>query len=390
MTLIKFLTVICFLLIPPLSFTENQDKNYQARLQDVMKARKLMDKKRQRDEIKDLAHKLAQEIIIIDTHLDTPIQLYMQQDKNGTYEDITKKTSLHFDYERALNGGLNVPFFVIFTPPSAEDKGTAFKMANEIIQILEDIKKKSPNKFRLVKSPDEITNNKSVMQIVYGMENGAPIESKLSNIELFSDMGVSYITLAHSKSNHISDSSYDENKNWGGLSPFGREVVAEMNKQGVMIDISHVSDAAFYEVLRLTKTPVIASHSSLRHFVPGFERNVSDDMLKELAKNGGVIQICFGSEFIAEKRKYPDLVVTVKDVADHIDRVKQLVGIDYVGIGSDYDGWRNFPVGLEDTSTYPNLIEELLKRNYTKEEIKKVFGENLLRVWRAVENYSKP
>ena len=390
MTLIKFLTVICFLLIPPLSFTENQDKNYQARLQDVMKARKLMDKKRQRDEIKDLAHKLAQEIIIIDTHLDTPIQLYMQQDKNGTYEDITKKTSLHFDYERALNGGLNVPFFVIFTPPSAEDKGTAFKMANEIIQILEDIKKKSPNKFRLVKSPDEITNNKSVMQIVYGMENGAPIESKLSNIELFSDMGISYITLAHSKSNHISDSSYDENKNWGGLSPFGREVVAEMNKQGVMIDISHVSDAAFYEVLRLTKTPVIASHSSLRHFVPGFERNVSDDMLRELAKNGGVIQICFGSEFIAEKRKYPDLVVTVEDVADHIDRVKQLVGIDYVGIGSDYDGWRNFPVGLEDTSTYPNLIEELLKRNYTKEEIKKVFGENLLRVWRAVENYSKP
>ena len=390
MTLIKFLTVICFLLIPPLSFTENQDKNYQARLQDVMKARKLMDKKRQRDEIKDLAHKLAQEIIIIDTHLDTPIQLYMQQDKNGTYEDITKKTSLHFDYERALSGGLNVPFFVIFTPPSAEDKGTAFKMANEIIQILEDIKKKSPNKFRLVKSPDEITNNKSVMQIVYGMENGAPIESKLSNIEVFSDMGISYITLAHSKSNHISDSSYDENKNWGGLSPFGREVVAEMNKQGVMIDISHVSDAAFYEVLRLTKTPVIASHSSLRHFVPGFERNVSDDMLKELAKNGGVIQICFGSEFIAEKRKYPDLVVTVEDVADHIDRVKQLVGIDYVGIGSDYDGWRNFPVGLEDTSTYPNLIEELLKRNYTKEEIKKVFGENLLRVWRAVENYSKP
>ena len=390
MTLIKFLTVICFLLIPPLSFTENQDKNYQARLQDVMKARKLMDKKRQRDEIKDLAHKLAQEIIIIDTHLDTPIQLYMQQDKNGTYEDITKKTSLHFDYERALSGGLNVPFFVIFTPPSAEDKGTAFKMANEIIQILEDIKKNNPNKFRLVKSPDEITNNKSVMQIVYGMENGAPIESKLSNIELFSDMGISYITLAHSKSNHISDSSYDENKNWGGLSPFGREVVAEMNKQGVMIDISHVSDAAFYEVLRLTKTPVIASHSSLRHFVPGFERNVSDDMLKELAKNGGVIQICFGSEFIAEKRKYPDLVVTVEDVADHIDRVKELVGIDYVGIGSDYDGWRNFPVGLEDTSTYPNLIEELLKRNYTKEEIKKVFGENLLRVWRAVENYSKP
>ena len=192
-----------------------------------------------------------------------------------------------------------------------------------------------------------------------------------------------------SKSNHISDSSYDENKNWGGLSPFGRKVVPEMNKQGVMIDISHVSDAAFYEVLELSKTPVIASHSSLRHFVPGFERNVSDDMLKKLALNGGVIQICFGSEFIAEKKKYPELVVTVEDVANHIDRVKDLVGIDHVGIGSDYDGWRNFPVGLEDTSSYPNLIKELLKRNYSKSEIKKILGENLLRVWTEVENYSK-
>ena len=389
MNIYRILTLISLLVIPHLSFAEYRDINYQARLQDVMKARKLMDKKRERDKINDLAQELAKEMIIIDTHLDTPIQLYMQQDKNGSYEDITKKSSLHFDFDRAVSGGLNVPFFVIFTPPSAEEKGTAFEMAKDLIEILEDIMNKNPGKFRLVKSPEEITNEKNIMQVVYGMENGAPIESKLSNIKLFSDMGINYITLAHSKSNHISDSSYDENKNWGGLSPFGRKVVAEMNKQGLMIDISHVSDAAFYEVLKLTKTPVIASHSSLRHFVPGFERNVSDDMLRELAKNGGVIQICFGSEFIAEKKKYPNLVVTVKDVADHIDRVKKLVGIDHVGIGSDYDGWRNFPVGLEDTSTYPNLIRELLSRNYTKEEIEKVFGGNLLRVWREVKKFSK-
>ena len=389
MIILRTITLICFLLISHLSFTEYRDKNYQARLQDVMKARKLMDKKRERDKINNLAQELAQEMIIIDTHLDTPIQLYMQQSKNGFYEDITKASSLHFDFDRAVSGGLNVPFFVIFTPPSAEEKGTAFEMAKDLIQILEDIMDKHPSKFRLVKSPEEITNEKDIMQVVYGMENGAPIESKLSNIKVFSDMGINYITLAHSKSNHISDSSYDSNKNWGGLSPFGRKVVAEMNKQGVMIDISHVSDAAFYEVLKLTKTPVIASHSSLRHFVPGFERNVSDDMLRELAKNEGVIQICFGSEFIAEKKKYPNLVVTVKDVADHIDRVKKLVGIDHVGIGSDYDGWRNFPVGLEDTSTYPNLIKELLNRDYTKEEIEKIFGGNLLRVWREVKKFSE-
>ena len=389
MIILRTITLICFLLISHFSFTEYREKNYQARLQDVMKARKLMDKKRERDKITDLAQELAHEMIIIDTHLDTPIQLYMQQSKNGFYEDITKASSLHFDFDRAVSGGLNVPFFVIFTPPSAEEKGTAFEMAKDLIQILEDIMNKHPSKFRLVKSPEEITNEKGVMQVVYGMENGAPIENKLSNIKVFSDMGINYITLAHSKSNHISDSSYDSNKNWGGLSPFGRKVVAEMNKQGVMIDISHVSDAAFYEVLKLTKTPVIASHSSLRHFVPGFERNVSDDMLRELAKNEGVIQICFGSEFIAEKKKYPNLVVTVKDVADHIDRVKELVGIDHVGIGSDYDGWRKFPVGLEDTSTYPNLIKELLNRNYTKEEIEKIFGGNLLRVWREVKKFSE-
>ena len=151
-------------------------------------------------------------------------------------------------------------------------------MAQELILILEDIMNKNPKKFRLIKSPEEISDDKSLMHVVCGMENGAPLEKKLSNIKLFSDLGINYITLAHSKSNHISDSSYDENKNWGGLSPFGRKVVLEMNKQWVMIDISHVSDAAFYEVLELTKTPVIASHSSLRHFVPGFERNVSDDM----------------------------------------------------------------------------------------------------------------
>ena len=162
-----------------------------------------------------------------------------------------------------------------------------------------------------------------------------------------------------------------------------------MNKQGVMIDISHVSDAAFYEVLRLTETPVIASHSSLRHFVPGFERNVSDDMLRELAKNEGVIQICFGSEFIAEKKKYPKLVVTVQDVADHIDRVKNLVGVDHVGIGSDYDGVGDtLPSNLKDVSTFPNLVSELLIRGYTEEDIEKILSGNIIRVWKEVEDFA--
>ena len=330
------------------------------------------------------ANDLAQELTIIDTHIDTPIQLFMQKEKKGVIEDITLDTSLHFDFQRATAGGLNVPFFVIFTPPSSEEKGNSFEMANEIIRMMNDVIKKNPEKFSFVRSPEEAIKVDGKILVAYGMENGSPIEGKLSNLEYFQKLGINYITLAHGKSNHLSDSSYDENKRWGGLSPFGRKVVAEMNRLGIMIDISHVSDAAFYEVLELSKVPVIASHSSLRHFVPGFERNVSDDMLKKLAKNGGVIHICFGSEFIAEKKKYPDLVVTVADVANHIDRVRDLVGVDHVGIGSDYDGWRNFPVGLEDVSSYPNLIKELLKRNYSKNDIEKIFGGNLLRVWKEV------
>jgi membrane dipeptidase len=258
------------------------------------------------------------------------------------------------------------------------------------------------------------------------MENGSPIEHNLANVQYFYDRGIRYITLAHALHNHISDSSYDSTHVWNGLSFFGRKVVLEMNRVGIMVDVSHISDDAFYDVMNVTKAPVIASHSSCRFYTPGFERNMSDDMVKLLAKNGGVIQIAFGSSFISSDyreredearkeisayfrsrnlkfsdpeaqeyiRKYQAEhaipFATVSQVADHIDHVVKLVGVDYVGFGSDFEGvGPTLPVGLKDVSQYPNLVEELLKRGYSDQDIQKICGGNLLRVWTEVERKAK-
>jgi membrane dipeptidase len=256
-----------------------------------------------------------------------------------------------------------------------------------------------------------------------GMENGSPIQGDLANLQHFYERGIRYITLAHSQANHISDSSYDLRRKWKGLSPFGKELVQEMNKVGVLIDISHVSDAAFYQTIELTQTPVIASHSSLRAFTPGFERNMDDKMIKALGKNGGVIQINFGSTFVTKRAnawskkrsaeqkiveekfgkdsdeykgfrdefsaKNPLPYATLNSVLDHIDHVVKLIGIDHVGIGSDYDGvGDSLPTDLKDVSTYPNLIQGLLNRGYSDAHIIQILSGNFMRVWKTNEEYA--
>ena len=264
------------------------------------------------------------------------------------------------------------------------------------------------------------------MSLPMGMENGSPIEGDLKNLQYFFDRGVRYITLTHSLSNHISDSSYDKNRQWNGLSEFGTEVIREMNRLGIMVDISHVSDDAFWQVIELSAVPVIASHSSARHFTPGFERNINDEMIVALAEKGGVVQINFGSTFITQLGEeygtalseasklylaaHPELTKTelyriypgiyaekhgplpyanVDDVLDHFDHVVSLTSVDHVGIGSDFDGvGDSLPVGLKDVASYPNLIKGLLQRGYSEDDIRKILGENLLRVWQAVEDYA--
>ena len=265
--------------------------------------------------------------------------------------------------------------------------------------MVESIVDDSPDKFFILKDNVYVGNlpGQNLIGIALGIENGAPLEGKLERVKYFYERGIRYITLTHSKSNHISDSSYDDNKRWSGLSPFGKTLIQEMNDVGMMIDISHVSDEAFFEVLELSKAPVIASHSSLRHFTPGWERNVSDKMLVELARNGGVLHINFGSSFIIDKSRSNDaaptednVFATVEQVVDHIDRAVEVAGIDHIGIGSDFDGVGDtLPTGLKDVSYFPNLINEMLKRGYSISEIRKVLGGNTIRVWREVDEYAR-
>ena len=373
------------------------------------------------------ADEIAQDSLILDSHIDVPYRLWSQHLEGLEIDDISGPTNGDFDFIRARKGGLNVPFFSIYLPASTEEDGTSHKMANDLIDMVEDIVTLYPEKFFLIKSVDDLSSlkNKNIVGIALGMENGAPIQGDLSRVEYYYDRGIRYITLTHSKPNHISDSSYDENIQWHGLSEFGKTLIEEMNKVGLMIDISHVNDEAFYQAIELSQVPVIASHSSLRHFTPGFERNVDDAMLNKLAEKGGVLQINFGSNFISQRpRDYMDLMnnflelkfgqsregvseevinearkeffsknkypyATLDEVLDHFDRVVNLVGVDHVGIGSDYDGVGDtLPIGLKDVSSYPSLIEGFLERGYSREDIDKILGGNLIRVWKEVEEYA--
>lgn len=369
------------------------------------------------------ANQLAKEILIVDTHIDLPDWLYDE------WFDVSLKTNIgEFDFERANEGGLNVAFMSIYTSPRFEAEGKSKIKADSLINIVERIEQLYPDKFKIVKSIDDVERYKDPNKILLalGMENGSPIESSLDNLREYYKKGIRYITLAHYKSNHICDSANDPERKWNGLSPFGEEVVKEMNKLGIMIDVSHISDSTFYDVMRLSEAPVIASHSCCRFFTPGFERNISDEMIVELAKKGGVVQIAFAGFFLREdiNRRYlqgeeeikehlknfnispgtdsawqyesqywkenPVGRATVEDVADHIDHIVKLVGVDYVGIGSDFNGvGDHLPIGLEDASKYPNLIYVLLKRGYSEKDIRKILGENLIRVWKEVEKVSE-
>lgn len=368
----------------------------------------------------DKAIKLAKDTILIDTHIDVPYRIH------ESWVDVTKATSDgDFDYPRAVKGGLNAPFMSIYIPAHLEfeGKGKSYQLANQMIDSMEATVQRAPDKFAIASSSSDIEEQfkQGKLSIAMGMENGSPIEGDMKNLQHFYDRGIRYITLAHSQSNHISDSSYDIRRKWKGLSPFGKKLVAEMNNIGMLIDVSHISDDAFYQVMELSKTPVIASHSSLRKYTPGFERNMNDDMLLALKENGGVIQINFGSSFVTAKAgswgkqlkstkesakkegtklskdfdaayraKNPYPFASLEQVLDHIDHVVELIGIDYVGIGSDYDGvGDSLPIGLKDVSSYPNLVQGLMDRDYSDKDIKKILSGNLLRVLKQAQEYAK-
>lgn len=365
------------------------------------------------------ARALTRDALLVDTHIDVPYRLQEH------WEDVTRATIKgDFDFPRARAGGLDVVFMSIYTPAMLESVGGATQLAHQLIDGVEALAARAPDRFALVQSTADVErlSGSNRILLALGMENGSPIDGDLETLRQFHDRGVRYITLAHSLSNHVSDSSYDLNRTWKGLSPFGTEVVARMNALGMMVDVSHLSDDATRDVLAHSRAPVIASHSSVRKFTPGWERNLSDELIKAIAAGGGVIQINFGSTFVTpaayawsearnaarsefleaggfasdgpESERFgqqyaaanPLPYASIADVAEHFDHIVKLVGADHVGIGSDFDGvGDSLPIGLKSVADYPGLVAELMRRGYSDEQLRGILGGNLMRVWRDVE-----
>ena len=376
------------------------------------------------DELRSYADTLAHRYIIADGHVDLPYRMNVAGFMiKKEVMDVSVETDGNFDYPKSKKGGLDAPFMSIYVPSKYQVSGGAKELADSLIDLTQRLTVKFPELFASANSPDDIKKNfkKGLISLPMGMENGAPIGDDIANVEYFFKRGIRYITLTHSTDNQICDSSYDDKHTWNGLSPFGREVVKEMNRVGIMVDISHVSDSTFYQVMDMTDVPVIASHSSCRHYTPDFERNMSDEMIKRLGAENGVICINFGSTFLSKESqdKFEEMRAhltnyraengltnedstyqayakqyaldagvfeDVQMVVDHIDHVVQLTSIDNVGFGSDFDGvGDSLPLGLKDVSMFPNVIYEMLKRGYTEEDIEKVCSKNMFRVWNAVE-----
>lgn len=367
------------------------------------------------------ARRLARDAVIVDTHIDAPTELLK------AWRDLSVAQPREFDFPKARTGGLDVAFMSIYTSPGQDDDGSAYDVADRMIDAVEKLANENPDKFALLRTPRDVEALRllGLVLLPLGMENGAPIGGDLEKLKYFHGRGVRYITLAHSANNRIADSSYASEKKWKGLSPFGREVVAEMNRLGMIIDVSHLSDDAVAQAVELSRTPVLATHSAFRHFTPGFERNLSDALAKAIAAKGGVIQIPFGNAFVdpasAAKtqayfvayaeyeraraaghtaqtvaefdaqwdREYPPLPVKIEAVLDQIDYGVTLVGVEHLGIGSDFDGVGGaLPEGLKTAADYPNLIAGLQARGYSDADIRKILGENTLRVWRRVEAHA--
>lgn len=352
-------------------------------------------------------------MFVLDSHCDTPSQILRLRDlsKDNAYA--------HVDFPKLERGGVDAAFFALYVPAQmTEDTGFAY--ANELLACVRDSVASNSDLAAFATTSAQAYENKakSLFSVFLGLENGAAVGEDLSKVKYFYDNGVRYITLCHSLDNQICDSCATKVKTWHGLSPFGRKVVEEMNNLGMLIDVSHVSDETFYDVLKYSTKPVVATHSCCRALA-NHPRNLTDQMIRDLAAAGGVVQINFyplfidgkfseilsasgisergeaiEAEFIADpaddaKReawnRIQDELMAIerpsyKLIADHIDHVVALVGIDYVGIGSDFDGIEVTPDGMEDISMMPKLFEELRNRGYSEDSLEKLASGNFFRV----------
>jgi membrane dipeptidase len=374
-------------------------------------------------------NKIHHRAYVIDTHTDAPMKL-VESDFNMAERHEAPDSRI--DFPRLREGDVDAVFFGLFTSQrerTPENYDKAYRLANQMIDSTYAAVNRNPQMVVMATSPDDIISisKQNKTAICLGMENGFPLARDVTRVSEFYKRGVRYITLCHTSNNDICDSSTDPlGSESNGLSSLGKEVVIEMNRLGMIVDVSHISDKAFYDVIALSKAPVMASHSSARALCD-HPRNMSDDMLRALAKNGGVIQICILGDYIVAadtstvnyhkhkelKAKYnnwkftndderhrawmaydsidnnfPPVLPTIAQAVDHIDHVVKVAGIDHVGIGSDFDGGGGL-VDCTDVAGYPKITAEFLKRGYSEKDIDKIWGGNFLRVFRAVEEEAK-
>ncbi|MCX7972882.1 MAG: dipeptidase [Candidatus Aminicenantes bacterium] len=375
------------------------------------------------------ARQIHQRILTVDCHCDTPMMMLRPGWDIGQRHEPGQKESGKIDLPRMREGGLDALFFSVFVgqgPLTDEGYAKARERASQLIQVVHKMVKDYSNLIGLALTPQDAYQLKKEGKLIafLGLENGYPIGRDLSRLEEYYRLGIRYLTLCHSQDNDICDSATDRlNPEDKGLSEFGRQVIKACNRLGIMVDVSHISDQSFWDVIQVSEAPVIASHSSCRALCPN-PRNLSDEMIKALAKKGGVIQICFLSSYLRQpkpnperdkaikdleakyggniraiqdevlrqkaleelneiRRRFPQEIATVKDVADHIEHVIKIAGIDYVGIGTDFDGGGGVE-GCNDVSEMFNVTVELLRRGYKEKDLAKIWGGNLMRVFNEV------
>lgn len=379
--------------------------------------------------VTEQARRLHREILTLDTHCDTPLHMMDKSWDLAVRHEGGTRGSGKIDLPRMSGGNLDAEFFAVYVgqrPRTLENYLWAQGRIDTLLMLVRQmcVQNSAVVQFSTTAADAAVNEKAGKLSIYIGLENGFALAKDPDNIRRYYDRGVRYITLCHTSNNDICDSANDRHgAEHNGLSEFGERVIKEMNRLGMIIDLSHASDEAFYDVLRLSDAPVVASHSCCRGVCDN-PRNLSDDMLRALAAKGGVMQMCILSEYVkptpvnrefeaarealqqkygswdhlvgdslrmAYRRayqdideKYPRQRATVQDVVDHIDHVVKLVGVDYIGIGTDFDGGGGV-IGCDDVSEMPNITVELLKRGYTKKEIAKIWGGNFLRVFRQVE-----
>ena len=355
-------------------------------------------------------------MLVFDSHVDTPSQLIRLRNLG-----IDNRHG-HVDFPKLKRGGVGGSFFALYTPAGmAPDAATRYAL--EMVSAVYDSVDDNPDYAALAFTPDDAEENarKGLISVFMGMENGAPVQQSLSLLRTFYRLGVSYLTLTHNGDNAIADSAA-EGTHWHGLSPFGKQVVAEMNGLGMMVDLSHASDETFWDVLRVSKAPVVATHSCCRALC-GHRRNLTDEMLKALGESDGYVGVNLYPAFLSDRflsdpadaalfdeaerveaafiedpsdetrirawERMQDRLETiwrpgVREVVDHIDHAVEFAGIDHVGVGSDFDGILVPPEGLENVSLIGRIFDEMRRRDYSEEDVSKVAGENLLAVMRRV------